>query len=825
MLQVGGANLLVGTGRFALMIGMLCFAAPGKAQVAPTATPPDAGRAARDAVTMSVPLIWDSQVLGEVIVQAASDGSVAIESQSFRNELGPVLNEAGVQRLAEVIGGDPFVVPAELEAGGFAVSFNMAGLELVVAAINPDLRPIQRIGYEDIAQEQLQPNIEAASFSAYMNIGANLRYGPEGGIRPPDIFLFGASRYKDVVLEFDGGFAEDFDGGGYRFFRRGVRAIYDEPESYRRWSAGDLRLQGSTFLDTPFIAGVAVEKSRRVFNSFSPVTSLGGRQIFIGTPSTVEVLVNGAPYQVLNLQPGTYSLEDLPIQTGSNDVQIVVRDAAGREEVTRFGYFYAPTDLVAGEEEYVAALGLVARELSLQPDYSGDPIFVANYRRGLSDFLVLGGGVQLTQDIQVVSVESQIVPQVVPGSFELNAAVSNGDGLGITARAGYRVPLGTGMEAKRIFLNVDYQSEGFRTPGDLGLFSTERLSANASYSQAISSRTSLVAGASYFMRGAGPDQSNYFVDVNHRLRPNIRASVGVEYGSGSFFERSFGVRASITMLLGGRHRADASYQSRRGYARASISRGVENHVGSIGYSVNMQKSPGSTSVDGLFDYIGNRFDARLALTTQGAGFGDVADEQSGSLQIGTSIAFADGTFGIGRPISDSFLLASPHETISKNGVIVGRGLQDGTYEAASGIFGAAVANRLGSYSIQDVQYDLKESRAGYDIGAGVVRVDPPYRSGYALTIGTDRFVSAVGFLKIGGQPAALVAGTITSADGEDFEPQPFFTNSAGRFGIIGLAPGGNYTVRLHDGRTFSIAVPADNQGLYRMETIDLPNGS
>ena len=327
------------------------------------------------------------------------------------------------------------------------------------------------------------------------------------------------------------------------------------------------------------------------------------------------------------------------------------------------------------------------------------------------------------------------------------------------------------------------------------------------------------------MRGNGPDRSNFFADVNHRLRDNIRASLGVEYGRGSVFEHNFGIRFSISMLLGGRHRADASYQSRREFARASISRGVENHVGSLGYSLDIQKSPGSTSVDGLADYVGNRFDARLAVTSQGAGFGSVTDRQTASLQIGSSIAFADGAFGIGRPISDAFLLARPHKTIEKNGVILGRSLQDGTYEGASGTFGAAVGNRLSSYNLQDVQYDLKEARPGYDIGSGVVRVNPPYRGGYELVVGTDRFVSAVGFLRVRGEPAALVAGTITSDSDEGFKPQPFFTNSAGRFGIIGLAPGRTYTVRLNDsGRTFTIQVPEDNAGLYRMETIDLHNG-
>src|SRR5690606_15218173 len=322
----------------------------------------------------------------------------------------------------------------------------------------------------------------------------------------------------------------DFTDGGYRFYRRGVRAVYDEPAHYRRWSIGDLRLEDRTFLNAPFIAGVGVQKSRRVFDPFSPVSSLSGRQIFITTPSTVEIQVNGAPYRVLRLQPGTYNLDDLPIRTGSNDVQVVVRDATGRENVTRFDYFYDPIDLRAGDDEYTAAFGLVARDFTLEPNYSDDPIFYGNYRRAFSDIFIAGGGVQLTQDLQVISAETQIVPQVIPGSFGFQAAVSLGRGTGFAGRAEYRISWGDAARARRFAVSVDYQDARFATPADLGRFRIDRLTVNASYAQNFSLRTALVAGATYFRNGNARDQSNFFVDVTHQLRPNVRASFGVEYG-------------------------------------------------------------------------------------------------------------------------------------------------------------------------------------------------------------------------------------------------------------------------------------------------------
>ena len=90
-------------------------------------------------------------------------------------------------------------------------------------------------------------------------------------------------------------------------------------------------------------------------------------------------------------------------------------------------------------------------------------------------------------------------------------------------------------------------------------------------------------------------------------------------------------------------------------------------------------------------------------------------------------------------------------------------------------------------------------------------------------MGNDRFVSAIVFLDVNGKPASLVSGKITTTDDEGFVPQLFFTNSNGRFGVIGLAPGKRYTVTLNGGGVFNIDVPEDNRGLLRLERISVSN--
>src|SRR5690606_3426270 len=148
--------------------------------------------------------------------------------------------------------------------------------------------------------------------------------------------------------------------------------------------------------------------------------------IYLDTSSTVDVLINGTEYQTLQLDAGQYDLANLPLQFGSNNVQLVIRDAAGRQQTIDYDYFFEPLDLERGDYEYSASVGLLARVLSFEPDYSNDLAAFAYYRKAFTESFVLGGAIQLSEDRQLLAAETTVVPQVIPGVFDLQTAVSLG---------------------------------------------------------------------------------------------------------------------------------------------------------------------------------------------------------------------------------------------------------------------------------------------------------------------------------------------------------------------------------------------------------------
>jgi outer membrane usher protein len=783
-------------------------------------------------MVFNVPLVSTNRVFGDVLIEVNAQQGVSAEAGSLRQQLSNILNEEGLIALDQAINDRLFVEPEDLQAAGFDLKFDSRQLQLTVDSIKPEFLQVQQLGRTPSVKNRVELNtIEPAKFSTYMNINGNFDYDTRFGSNTPDFFFDGATRVGGVVVEYDGALTGQF-GGSYDFFRRSTRLVYDDPKSYRRYSAGDLRLNTLSILGTPQIGGIAIEKSRTIFDPFTTVTRLAGRQIFLDNRSNVDVLINGAQYESFQLDAGTYDLASLPIQQGSNDIQLVVRDSFGRQEVIDFNFFFENLALPAGEEEYSLGIGFLSDNLGFEPNYSGDIAASGYYRRALSSNLIVGGAFQVTKDIQIGAGTVSVVPQVVPGVFDLEGAASNANGqTGFALRAGYRYQTsGLPEEASQFSINIDYESSGYTNidnvlPNNIVLpVNFDLLSLSASYSKSFSEKTYAVVGGSY-LRTSARARNDYtaFVEVNHRVSDKLRLTVGAEYGLARDSRRSVGVRLGLTMALGGRTRASAEYRSRTDSLRANISRGADNEVGSFGYDVSLSKFGDDTQVGGQLEYLSNRFTARADLTSTGTSFGQVFDDQKARVQIGTSLAYAGGSFGIGRPINNSFLLAKPHSALQDQGIVSARTLSRGDYYARSGALGAAVQGDLSPYSEQSVQFDAADPVDGFDVGDGTVLVDPPYKSGYQLVVGSEHYVSVIGNLVDEDGPVALTTGRVTALDEEeDFDGLAFFTNSRGRFGLFGLAPGKGYEVILSEtGRKFVIEVPAEGGAVLRMDTFVL----
>lgn len=767
-------------------------------------------------VRMSLPVIREERVHGDTLVDLYPGGEIRFARASLVERLAPFILDSARGEFARRLGDGDQLSIEQVAQAGVVLRYDPNLLEIYVEQIEAGYAPVVTLG--NSGRVELPPvTLQPEPFSAYLNVVGDFRYATDQETQEPSALLNGAVRYRGVVFEFDGGYSGVADAGG--FYRRSARLVYDQPESLRRWTAGDVQINSLGILGGVLLGGVAVEKGRRNFFNSGVLTSIGQQQVLLERDATVEILVDGQPVQTLQLAAGPYDLGQLRTEYSGRNAQLFITDFTGRRQLTDFDTYFEAIDLAEGESEYSAGLGVLPRGFGAELDYDGLPAFSGYYRRGITDRWAVGGSLQFTEDVQVLGAEVVAAPRGIPGRFEFSGAVSASEqGSGYAARGGYSVQFGESGD-RQLSVSADYRNDKFAALIDeIGLPGAETLNANANFSQSIGERTYVVAGASLFRRTGFEESRTAYVDVSHRT-PRFRITAGVEYSSGPT-EDGFGVRVALSMPLGRTTRADASYNGRREEVRAYLSRSYDEQVGAWGYDVGVRQAPRNASLDAAGTYVGNRVLARAAASSSGSGFGQIGDRQQANLQLGSSIAFAGGAFAIGRPIQDSFVIASPHAAVAETRVVVGRSINEARYDAVSGFLGAALGGRLTSYSRQNLFYDLAGGAGGADIGSGLESVEPPYRSGYRLVVGSGATVTAVGYLNLGEGRAPLVSGMISSKDDADFETQPFFTNSAGRFAIIGLRPGATYEVRLFEtGLVYSFSVPENGESLLQMGEI------
>lgn len=781
-------------------------------------------------IAMTVPLNFNRRVLGEMPVLLTRDDRFIVESAGFKRLIDPLLTPEAQAELAARLEGVESFAPEEINTTGIRLEYDPDQLAVLVLRIDPTKRSIESLFQGGRPDE---PGVAPEDFSAYLNTNMLVqRRNSTGDVATPSVYLNGAVRFKHLVFETDIQGREDLFTGDYEVDRRYARFVYDEPEAFRRWYLGDMDPETRGRQGYIQMGGVGVARQRQRFESFRNNVLAGGRQLVLQEASTVRVLRNGVFVREFRLDPGQYDLSNLPLETGSNDVQLEIQNESGRTETVAYSAYLDAIDLEPGDYEYGAYLGVTNTGLFGSPEYNdGELAFTGYWRKAFENRPALGIGLQASEQVQNLTGQSQIILKN-GARARLDASVSNSDrGGGYAYALSYDLAVDQGDTYDSWTFVADYTSEDYASLGNATAQNPISWIFTGAYSHRFSADWLANATASYRMsRSAFLDDSYTLgATTTYRVTPEWGLQFGAEYTDygNTFGTTRDGFGFTVALIWSPRYdrRGEARYSSARNTGSVRFQQSSENRVGSWGYSVQSTYDDGPGTVSGQVDYVGNRFDASLSHTTFGQSFSNITEEQVTTLRLGSSIATTGGKVAMGRNIYDSFAIVYPHETLGDHPVIVGESFARGNYTARSGTLGPALSNTLTSYVNQSVRYDVLDAPLGYDIGEGILRVRPTYKSGYSVQVGSDAFVSALGrIVGNGGRPAALLSGRVRPVDEPNAEPELFFTNSVGRFAVQKLKPGKTYRVDLFTSPSagFEFSVPADNEGLLDMQTVTLP---
>ena len=215
-------------------------------------------------------------------------------------------------------------------------------------------------------------------------------------------------------------------------------------------------------------------------------------------PSTVDVIVNNQRRSSgLNVGSGPFDLSNVPVVSGSGEVNLVVRDLRGVETVVTQQYYLSPRLLAPSLSDFSIDAGRLRRNFGLADSGYGPGFAAATYRYGLNAALTAEGRVEVQKTRQAAGIGFAGLAGTL-GVAQATAAWSRSDSDGRESpRSGGRYLLAFERSAARGgngSLQWEHFDAGFRQFGDLG---TEARPHNRLQAQTGTSLAGLALGLSY----------------------------------------------------------------------------------------------------------------------------------------------------------------------------------------------------------------------------------------------------------------------------------------------------------------------------------------
>lgn len=741
-------------------------------------------------VSITVPAIESGGYLGDILLTIDTNDKITFSSQRAIDLLSNRVIGAVLDRLRSAFNARPAIGPGDFAGTGITATYDPQTLQLVFS-VPVELRTSQRIAVSNINGPVIGTFIPPAKFSAYLNLRGSTQYvekGVDTGLQSPVMFLDGAAHTGAVAVESEAIWHPGASNTA-AFQRQGSRFIFDDTDNLIRWTGGDLQPVGQGYQSVPFLTGVSLFRSYSVLNPQMSARPSGDQSFQLTRPSDVTITVNGTNIQRLHLNAGSYNLRDFPFSQGANDITVTIRDDTGREQTLRFNVFYDQTQLAQGLTEFGFYAGVKSPLGRDGPDYTDQWEMTGFWRTGLSNTLTVGANFQIDQHSVMGGYQTLWASPV--GTFGLDLAGSGIEDVG----AGYAATLTfqrlfqfVGGQGDALNLSVTTRSKNFGPAGTVTPDNRYKYELTGGYTHAFNEDLYGSVTAHYSQgRDGASDVHDYHVIAGYRINQDLGLNVDASYQSGGFFQ-GFGAYLTLTWRTSPSSSARADYNTRENDARLSYQDISGSGVGSYNLSADVERSDSGSGVNAAANYVANHAEIGLShFTSSDAGFSTINDERT-SLNFGTSLGFADGAVAIGRPITQAFAIVEPHKTLHGADVYVDPG--PNFYEARSDALGNALDGEISAYVPRNITVDVPDAPAGYDLGTGAYRINPPYRAGYKLVVGSDYNVTVLGrLLNADGSPVSLIAGRAVELANPTREPVSLFTNAQGRFGLSGLKPG------------------------------------
>lgn len=443
-------------------------------------------------------------------------------------------------------------------------------------------------------------------------------------------------------------------------------------------------------------------------------------------PSTVDVFVNGNRVASQDVPPGPFTIDHVPAVTGGGQMQVVVTDALGRQQVIAQPYYSGSALLRAGLQEYSFELGALREDYGSRSDAYGDAMAAATYRRGVTDRLTAEAHAEVQVDGGAAA-GIDVAWQV--GQFGIVTATAAAGGVD---DVGWLAGLGLEHAAARfsLFARSQFTSESFAqfATVDLGQRPRQRTFAGLGFDFGRYGNAQVAYGLQSYW--TGPRQET--IGVTHSLTLGragylnliLSQTLGAARSTDMFLNWSLPLGERRTAGLSVRHSPDATDEERL-VAVASMQQSLPGGTG-VGYQASLASN----------DEAQLGLSAQTAVGSAGLQYARRGGTDGWRVDASGALAFTAAGVMPARRLDRSFAVVRVADyegmTVYVENQPIGR-----TDRA-----GRVLLDGLRAYERNEISLDPRELPMDASLAVPVMEVTPAFRSGALVDFPVTRTRSA-----------------------------------------------------------------------------------
>ncbi|MEQ6925497.1 fimbria/pilus outer membrane usher protein [Pseudomonas mosselii] len=399
--------------------------------VADELPPPPSEQAAIADATLYLDLQVNQVAKAELVPVQQRAGRLYLASE--------VLREAGIR-----LPGEPQGEVALDEIPGLHSDYDSQNQRLLLQ-VPPAWLPDQQVG-----ERNLYPASDArSSFGALLNYDAYLNDTDEGGSY---LAAWNELRLFDDWGTFSttGQWRQSFNGaqaqGRQGFLRYDTTFRYTDEQRLLTYEAGDLVTGALPWTTSVRVGGLQLSRDFGVRPDLVtyPLPAFAGEA---AVPTSLDLFINGYKSSSTELQPGPYTLTNVPFINGAGEAVVVTTDALGRQVSTTLPFYVTSSLLTKGLSDFSVAAGSLRRDYAVRDFAYGPGVASATLRHGVSDYFTLETHAESAESLMLGGLGGNLRL----GTFGvLNAALTQSRFEGDT---GQQLALGYQYNSRRIGFN------------------------------------------------------------------------------------------------------------------------------------------------------------------------------------------------------------------------------------------------------------------------------------------------------------------------------------------------------------------------------------